>query len=150
MPKKTLIFGCDHAGFSLKKALVEHFEDVKDVQESLDVGVFSEDRVDYPDIADIAIRKMRETSGSIGILVCGSGQGMCIRANRYPEIRATLCLTVAQAELVRQHNDANVLCLAGRLQAPKEAIAIIETFVNTEFSGGRHADRVAKLSRPVT
>jgi ribose 5-phosphate isomerase B len=142
LSKHKIVFGADHAGFALKQALIDSFKD------SLDVGVFSEERVDYPDIADLAIAKMHETPGSVVILVCGSGQGMCMRANRYPDVRAALCFTAEQAQLAREHNDANVLCLAGRMQNPSEALAVVRVFLETPFSGGRHLPRVQKLGKP--
>lgn len=133
----------DHAGFALKEALKERFGGKIDFD---DLGPDSEDRVDYPDYG----RKMGEaiTSGRAqrGILICGSGIGITIAANRFPSVRAANCVTPEMARLARAHNDANVLGLGQRLIDQETAFAIVEAFLGTEFEGGRHAARVEKLS----
>jgi ribose 5-phosphate isomerase B len=112
-----------------------------------DLGVFTSESVDYPDFAAKLCEEMKtRLEDACGILVCGSGQGMAIRANRYPFIRAALCWNEEVAALSRRHNDANVLCLAGRLTVWSVADRILDTFLKTEFEGGRHQRRVDKLS----
>lgn len=111
-----------------------------------DLGPFSADSVDYPDFAAKLCRALEpKLPDSVGVLVCGSGQGMAIRANRFPFIRAALCWNEDIAKLSRQHNDANVLCLAGRYIAMDLSEKILDTFLTTPFEGGRHQRRVDKL-----
>lgn len=133
----------DHGGFALKEQLKSALTDT----EWHDCGCDSEESVDYPDFADKLIKEME--SEARGVLICGTGQGMSIRANKHSHIRAALCWNKEIALLAREHNNANVLCLPGRHLSPIEAISIVETFLNTEFSGGRHERRVQKLSNPI-
>lgn len=130
----------DHAGFDLKQKLLIHFPDLP----WKDLGPDSDDRVDYPDFAKKLTDSLNPET-DIGVLVCGSGQGMAIKANRDPKIRAALCWTPQVAELSRAHNNANVLCMGARVMNHDECMQILTTFLNTEFEGGRHADRVNKL-----
>lgn len=140
----TLYIASDHAGFELKEVLKKRFPKI----EWQDLGPTSDGRVDYPDFADaLASRVKQNPEGPQGILVCGSGQGMAIRANRYPAIRAALVWDEESTRLARAHNDVNVLCLGGRLIAPDLAEKLIEVFLSTPFEGGRHKDRVDKLNR---
>lgn len=110
-----------------------------------DLGTNSTDSVDYPDFAQRLCDRLKEVEGALGILICGSGQGMAIKANRNSWIRAALCWSDEVALLAREHNDANVLCLGGRLTPFAEAEKILTTFLQTEFVGGRHQIRVDKL-----
>lgn len=142
----TLVYlGADHAGFPLKKELFAYLE--SDLgHEVTDLGTFSEDSMDYPDIAREVAEKVYENDGSLGILVCGSGTGMCIAANKHVGIRAASCTTVYLAEQARKHNDANVLCLGARVVDFETAKPIVKAFLEASFEGGRHAARVDKIN----
>jgi len=113
---------------------------------SLDLGTFSEDRVDYPDYAKKLALLIRKKS-SFGILICGSGIGVSIAANRFKKVRAAVCYNQLSASLARKHNNANVLCIGARLIRFNEAKKIINTFISTKFEGGRHIKRVKKLDK---
>lgn len=142
--KKKVVIASDHAGFQFKKDLIKHFNNELQIE---DLGPFSEERTDYPDWADKVVQAYRkDPQNTVGILICGSGQGMAMRANKYPEIRAALCWTEEVAQLARGHNDANVLCLGARLTPLDTAVKMVETFLSTSFEGGRHAARVKKIS----
>lgn len=136
-----LVIGSDHAGLPLKDFFKTHRTDI----EWIDVGPFNTDSVDYPDYADLVVKKSLEEK-CLGVLICGSGQGMAIRANKHLEIRAALCWDVEVAKLSRQHNDANILCLGARLIPFNKALEILDVFLKTPFEGGRHFTRVRKLS----
>ncbi len=136
----------DHAGFLTKQKVVEFLKKQNDV---VDIGPQNEDRTDYPDYADKVVLELKKDSSAMGILVCGSGQGMAMRANKYSFIRAALCWNEESAKLSRAHNDANVLCLGARLLPENELFSAIKAFLATTFEGGRHADRVQKLNHPV-
>ncbi|MCA8924938.1 MAG: ribose 5-phosphate isomerase B [Planctomycetes bacterium] len=133
----------DHAGFALKQALVAHARELG--HEVLDLGPESPERVDYPDFGAKLGRAVAAKPGSRGILCCGSGIGIGIAANKVPGIRAVTAWDETSARLSRQHNDANVLALGERLIGPAVALAALEVWLSTEFEGGRHAGRVAKL-----
>ena len=140
---KTIYIASDHAGLEMKRHLIGRFPFLP----WKDLGPMNGDRVDYPDFAEkLCLSLKPEVAESCGILVCGSGQGMAMRANRFPFVRAALCWSEEVAELARQHNDANVLCLAGRLTAFPIAELILKKFMSTEFEGGRHQGRVDKLN----
>ncbi|RME14425.1 MAG: ribose 5-phosphate isomerase B [Bdellovibrio sp.] len=140
-----LYIASDHAGFALKTFLINHVN-----YEWEDLGTHSEERVDYPDYADLVAQKVSKAPETTkGVLICGSGQGMAIRANRWPFVRAALCYNEEVAKLARAHNNANILCLGGRLLKPEEAVNILDTFLQTPFEGGRHQRRVEKLSAPI-
>jgi len=133
----TLYIASDHAGFALKAELIEFAQ-------AQDLGTHSAERCDYPDFANaLAERVLKENAR--GILICGSGIGMSIAANRHKGIRAALCTSGLEAELARKHNDANVLCLGARLIGIDTAKECVQRFLNTAFEGGRHAERVEKL-----
>lgn len=134
----------DHAGYDLKQHLISKFPELK----IEDLGTHNPDRVDYPDFADRVAAKIESDPNAIGILVCGSGQGMAIRANRYAKVRAALCWSEEVAQLSREHNNANILCVGSRFTAPALAELILKKFLSTQFEGGRHAGRVDKLGRP--
>lgn len=138
-----IAIGSDHAGFSLKQELVAPLTSAG--HEVLDLGTSSPDSVDYPDFAGAVARSVFSGEADRGILVCGSGIGMSIAANRFPGIRAALCLDVETARLSRAHNDSNVLVLAGRKTGGAEARSIVEAWLSAEFEGGRHAKRLQKL-----
>jgi ribose 5-phosphate isomerase B len=138
----------DHAGYPLKTALVPVLEKLGFAV--LDLGTTGIESVDYPDFANALAAAVRAGKAQLGVLVCGTGIGISIAANRHPELRAALCHDGLTARLARQHNDANVLCLGARVIGPETARDCVESFFTTAFEGGRHAARVAKLSQPVT
>jgi ribose 5-phosphate isomerase B len=143
MPE-TVAIASDHAGVALKLLLK------KDLSESgftvLDLGTDGPQSVDYPDFADKIALAIREGRARRGVLVCGSGIGISIAANRHPEVRAALVHDALGARMSRQHNDANVICFGGRMIGEEVARDCLKVFLATEFEGGRHAARVAKLS----
>jgi ribose 5-phosphate isomerase B len=138
-----IVIASDHAGYETKQKIIETF---KNKFEFVDYGPNNEERTDYPDYADKVAQYVARGSGDLGILVCGSGQGMAMRANKYPQIRAALCWDEESAQLSRAHNDANVLCVGGRLLKLELVYKIITMFFATPFEGGRHADRVKKIA----
>ena len=138
-----IVLASDHAGYPLKEELKKFFN--KENIITIDVGCYSREGCDYPDFAKAGCAKVLEDSRNVGIFICGAGIGMSMAANRNPKIRAALCYTVANAELARVHNDANVLVLAGRQTKPRKAIKMAKVFLTTEFEGGRHARRIKKL-----
>lgn len=140
---QTIILASDHAGVALKKALKDRLESKK--MHVIDVGTDSEASVDYPDFAKKAVEKLLANQAQNAVLICGSGIGMSIAANRHSGIRAALCLTEEMAKLSREHNNANVLVLGSRLVPEALAQQIVETFLATPFSGGRHQQRIEKL-----
>lgn len=138
-----IALGSDHAGFKLKEAL-KGFLISKNLK-VLDEGAYSEDAVDYPDFAKKVADDIKNKNADFGILICGTGIGMSIAANRIKGIRAALCLFPEMAKLARSHNDANVLVLPGRLISSELAQWITEVFLNEKFEGGRHEKRVKKI-----
>lgn len=141
--KRKYLIASDHAGFSRKEEIKKAFPDVT----WEDLGTSSEDSVDYPDYAD-RVAKRITADGGFGVLICGSGQGMAMRANRYPKIRAALCWNAEVAKLSREHNDANILCMGSRVIDLETAKQVTSAFIQTEFAGGRHQQRVSKLGVP--
>lgn len=133
----------DHAGFSAKELVVTILEDAGHTP--VDFGTHSEDSVDYPDFAVQVAERVNAGEYELGILVCGSGQGVCMTANKYPKVRAGLVYSEKSAEMTRLHNNANVLCLPGRELDENELKTIVLTWINTEFEGGRHERRVKKI-----
>lgn len=144
MTDKIIAIASDHGGFELKKELSRHLS--KAGWMAQDLGTFGTEAVDYPDRADEMAKWIGCNPDKFGILICGSGIGMSIAANRYRSIRAALCHDKATANLARQHNNANVLCLGARLMNAETAKECVDTFISTDFEGGRHEARVAKLS----
>lgn len=142
---QELFIASDHAGFSLKKQIINALSNIN----WKDLGTHSTESVDYPDYADKLCQKINQNQNILGVLICGSGQGMCMRANKYPFIRATLGYSTEATKLARAHNNANVLCLAGRALSDKEAYKIIDSFINTSFKQGRHTRRVKKLTTDI-
>jgi ribose 5-phosphate isomerase B len=133
----------DHAGFELKNKIISYFQ--KNNVQILDLGTDNSDSVDYPDYAKKLIDEIIEETVSVGILICGTGIGMSIAANRNSEIRAALCLNEFMAERARLHNDANVLVLGSEITDEKSAVKIIQKFLKTIFEGGRHVNRLQKI-----
>lgn len=139
-----LAVGADHAGFELAVELVTWLKEQGHQVEQL--GATSTERYDYPDASDLVACQVLSGQVAFGILICGTGIGVSIRANRYPGVRAAECTSVAMAELARGHNHANVLCLGSRILTPEEAKAITATFLDSpEDPGDRHVNRVKKL-----
>jgi RpiB/LacA/LacB family sugar-phosphate isomerase len=141
-----VVIGSDHAGFELKKQVTAFLKEQK--YSILDVGTDSADSCDYPDIAKKLVKEVLKKKGSEGILVCGTGIGMSMTANRYKGIRAALCTTTEMAQLTKEHNNANVLCLGARTTNAENAKAIVKTFLETEFSQQqRHQKRIEKIDQ---
>ena len=139
----VIVVGSDHAGFDLKQKVTAYLVSKGFTVE--DAGCYSDQRVDYPDFAAKAIQTMKEQQADRTILVCGSGIGVSIAANRFNGIRAVLANDVTTAKWSRLHNDANVLCLGGRIITPDLSYQIIDTWLETEFEGGRHQGRIDQL-----
>ena len=137
---KKIFIASDHAGFDLKQNLLNQFPKIL-----TNLGTNSDQSVDYPDFAHILVDEVKSSPNNLGILICGSGVGMSIAANRDPNIRAGLVHNAEIAKLIRQHNDANVLVLPGRFIDVQEAIKCVENFLNTEFESGRHKKRIDKI-----
>jgi ribose 5-phosphate isomerase B len=138
-----LAIASDHAGFALKEQLKRSLEAM--AVPFQDLGTHGEARCDYPDFAHAVARGIAEGRYRLGILVCGSGIGMSMAANRHPGVRAALCTEGYAARMSREHNDANVLCLGSRIVGPGVAEEILRAFIEARFEGGRHASRVAKI-----
>ncbi|MDP3279309.1 MAG: ribose 5-phosphate isomerase B [Deltaproteobacteria bacterium] len=136
---------CDHAGFSLKPTVLQTLEALGHTV--LDLGTHSLASVDYPDFAHALAASITTKRAEFGVLICGSGIGISIAANRHEGVRAALCGEPLSAALARQHNDANVVCMGARLTGPGMAEAIVRAFSATSFEGGRHQLRVAKIER---
>lgn len=139
-----IAIGCDHGGFDLKKVLVSYLQD--EGHEVLDQGTFSEESVDYPDFSNKVCQSVRSGESDRGILICGTGIGMSIAANRYKDIRAALCHEAFTARMSREHNNANILCLGARVIGVEVALDIVRTWCITEYAGGRHQRRLDLLS----
>lgn len=148
MPEKTVALAADHAGFALKSHLLDWLSGRGIV--TRDLGTDSEDAVDYPDFAGALVDILRAGSSECGVLICGSGIGMSIAANRHRGIRAALASDAETARLARQHNDANVLVLPGRLISNVEAECCMEAFLTATFEGGRHRRRLDKIAKGVS
>ncbi|MBM3525460.1 MAG: ribose 5-phosphate isomerase B [Alphaproteobacteria bacterium] len=145
MPNAAIAIACDHAGLGLKTELTDALR--ADGHAVVDLGTHSADRVDYPDYADALAAALAEGRATRGVLVCGTGIGISIAANRHKHIRAALCHDTTTARLCREHNDANVLVLGARTTGIEVAKDCVAVFLATGFMGGRHAGRVAKLAR---
>ena len=144
MQDKKIAIVSDHAGFSLKKALVSYLKTIG--YEVLDLGPDTDEKsVDYPLQGEKLADSIHNGAVSKGIAICGSGIGICMAVNRFPFIRGALVYQQKAAELAREHNDANVLCLGGRLTDEKTAKQLVDIFLNTPFEGGRHERRVQEL-----
>jgi len=139
-----IFIAADHAGYKLKEKITAYFK--ANNIEFKDFGTFSEESVDYPDYAGLVCKSVQADGKSVGILICGTGIGMSIAANKYKNIRAALCTNEYMAKVTREHNDANVLCLGSRVTDDETALKMVSLFLNTEFSHGRHEKRVEKLN----
>jgi len=137
--------GSDHRGFGLKGEVISLLQQMGYQYE--DEGCYDEKSVDYPDPAEQVARKVGKGALDLGILICGTGIGMSIAANKVPGIRAALCSNQLNARMARQHNDANILCMGGEMIGSWQAAEVVKTFLATEFEGGRHVARVEKVRR---
>tara|TARA_B100000965_G_C19533598_1_gene732263 strand:+ start:473 stop:922 length:450 start_codon:yes stop_codon:yes gene_type:complete len=140
---KQIILASDHAGFLLKEDIKKFL--LKKRKKILDLGTNNTNSVDYPDYAHMLSKKINKKNNQFGILVCGSGTGMNMVANKYKNIRSALCYNVMSAKLSREHNNANVMTIGSRLTKKAVALKCVNTFLNTNFKGGRHLRRVKKI-----
>jgi ribose 5-phosphate isomerase B len=141
---QPIAIGCDHAGFDYKEQIKTFL-----LQKGLtvkDYGTVSRDSVDYPDFAHAVADAVESGQSAFGILLCGSANGVAITANKHQQVRAAICWNVPIAELARQHNNANIICLPARYVSIEVCFQMIEKFLSTEFEGGRHANRVNKIA----
>jgi ribose 5-phosphate isomerase B len=138
--KETIIIGCDHAAYELKGKIVDFLE--KKGIKVKDIGTFSNDSVNYPDYADQVAKSVEKKECDRGILLCGTGLGMSMAANRHKGIRAALCNDIFSAKMSRLHNNSNVLVMGGRVVGDILAMEIVDTWLETEFEGGRHQKRL--------
>ena len=143
---EKIVIGSDHGGFSLKNEIVKHLKASE--YEVLDLGCYSEDSCDYPVIAKAVVQEVLKTSGR-GILVCGTGIGMSIAANRVEGIRASHCTDTFTARMTRAHNNSNILCLGERITGKGLALDIVDIWLKTDFEGGRHQKRIDMIDRVV-
>ena len=141
-----IVIACDHAGFEMKEFIIKNFCSINQDIKFIDCGTNSCDSVDYPDYAYSVVEKMKEDPKRIGILICATGIGMSIAANRFNFIRASFCENTDIVKLARMHNDINVLCIGARIISPIYAMQLIEIFLETKFLHGRHEKRVEKLT----
>jgi len=144
MSAQRIAIGCDHAGFPYKRAVMALLESLG--IEVLDFGAHSEESVDYPDFVHPVANSVEAGAADLGIVMCGSGNGVAMTANKHQGIRAALCWTEVLAALARQHNNANVLALPVRFVTETQALAIVKSFLDAEFEGGRHQQRVDKIA----
>ena len=139
----SIAIGSDHAGYQLKSEIIEHLQKAGHIYK--DYGCYSSDRVDYPDFANEVAEAVSSRQFDMGIVICGTGIGVSITANKKSGIRAALCCSEYMAEMARKHNNANVLALGGRTTPPERAVQIVDIFIKTDFEGGRHARRIQKI-----
>ncbi len=142
---KILALGSDHAGYLLKKFLIENL--VNNGYQVKDYGTFSEESVDYPDFAHLVAYSVNEGVYDRGILICGTGNGVNITANKYPKVRSALCWNEEIAKFARLHNDANILALPARFIDFNVALNVMNIFLTTGFEGGRHQRRIEKIAK---
>ena len=140
---EKVILASDHAGFKLKEEIKKFL--IKKGKKVLDLGTKNTSSVDYPDYVHLLSKKMKKTENQFGILICGSGTGMSMAANKHKNIRAALCYDIKSAKLSRQHNNANVMTLGARLIKKNIAFKCVSTFLKTDFEGGRHLRRTKKI-----
>lgn len=138
-----IAISADHAGFELKKVLVKHIEDMG--HEVTDYGTDSTESIDYPDYAYAAAKTIDDGTNDLGVIICGSGVGVSITANKVKSVRAANCFNNEMAALARQHNNANIICLGARFLTEEQSKEMVKTFITTEFEGGRHQRRVDKI-----
>jgi ribose 5-phosphate isomerase B len=143
MEFNKVVIGSDHAGYELKEYVKKHLQKKKIIVN--DFGAFSEERADYPDYAHPVAKEVENKTKTFGILICGSGNGINMTANKHQGIRAALCWQEDIAEMARLHNDANIIVLPARYISKEEALKCVDIFFTTNFEGGRHAMRVKKI-----
>jgi len=143
MPIKTIAIGCDHAGFPYKDSIVALL--TKQGIAVTDFGTNSTESVDYPDFVHPVAEVVESGKADLGILLCGSGNGVAMTANKHPGIRAALCWKKELAALGRRHNNANILCIPARFVSKRMALSLVRTFLKSQFEGGRHERRVGKI-----
>ncbi len=141
---KPIAIGSDHAGFEMKEALISFLEGKGLAFKNF--GTYSPDSVDYPDFAHPVALAVESGEFAFGILLCGTANGVAITANKHQQIRAAICWGEEIAKLVRQHNDANILCIPARFVNKQDAEKMVDSFISTAFEGGRHANRVGKIA----
>jgi len=141
---KNIAIGADHAGFEYKETLKNYVHELGFT--SNDFGTYDDSSVDYPDFAHPVASAVEENDDTFGILICGSANGVAMSANKHQQVRAALCWKEEIASLARQHNNANIVCIPARFVSIEEAKKIVKTFFSTDFEGGRHANRVNKIS----
>tara|TARA_Y100000590_G_scaffold38976_1_gene41775 strand:+ start:247 stop:672 length:426 start_codon:yes stop_codon:yes gene_type:complete len=139
----NIVLASDHAGFRLKEEIKKFL--IRKKNKVLDLGTKNTNSVDYPDLAHLLSKKMKTNNNKFGILICGSGIGMDMAANKHKNVRAALCYNVKSAKLSRQHNNANVMAIGARLTKKEVALKCVSTFIKTDFKGGRHLRRVKKI-----
>jgi ribose 5-phosphate isomerase B len=142
--KKVIPIGADHAGFQLKASVIKHLEAAG--YEVKDFGCYSEESIDYPDYGHPVASMVEENKGMLGIVICGSGNGINMTANKHQGVRSALCWKKELAELARSHNNANILALPARFISEAEGLEMVDAFLSTEFEGGRHERRVNKIA----
>ncbi len=138
-----ILLASDHAGFGLKEVIKNFL--IKKGEKVFDLGTKNKNSVDYPDFAHLLSRKIKNNKKEFGILVCGSGTGMAMTANKHKNIRAALCYDIKSTKLSRLHNNANVMTIGSRLTKKKVALKCVNTFLKTDFDGGRHLKRIKKI-----
>lgn len=139
-----LAIGCDHGGFVLKEAVKNHLEKLG--HEVKDFGCYSEDSVDYAIIAEKVGKSVSDKKADFGFLICSTGIGISIAANKVNGVRAALCADTFSAEMTRRHNNANILCMGGKIVDESKALELVDIFLKTEFEGGRHQRRIDQIS----
>jgi len=140
---KTVLLASDHAGYKLKEEIKKYL--IKKRKKILDLGTKNTNSVDYPDYAHLLSKKMNKNKNQFGILICGSGTGMSMVANKHKNVRAALCYNIKSTKLSRSHNNANVMTIGSRLIKKKVALQCVNTFLKTNFDGGRHIRRIKKF-----
>lgn len=142
--KKIIPIGADHAGFQLKNEIIQHLESKG--YEIKDFGCYSEDSIDYPDFGHPVAEMVESNDGMLGVLICGSGNGINMTANKHQGVRSALCWEPEIAQLAREHNNANIIALPARFISKDKAIEMVNVFFDTKFEGGRHERRVNKIA----
>ena len=142
--RMTIVIGCDHAGYEYKEAVKAALQ--AEGHTMRDYGTDSSESVDYPDFVHPVAKAVDEGDASLGVLICGSGNGVAMTANKYSNVRAALCWASDLVSLARQHNDANILCIPARFTSVQQAEQFAKIFLSTPFEGGRHSRRVNKIS----
>lgn len=142
--KEIIPVASDHGGFEMKRYIINHL--VTNGYKVKDFGTYNSESVDYPDFIHPIAREINDGIYKLGIIICGSGNGAQMVANKYPHVRAALCWSEEITKLARQHNNANILSLPGRFLKPAFAMKLVKIFLNTEFEGGRHQKRIEKIS----